>query len=62
MKKRMSIPLVLTLLGWLIVGCSGPKTMMAEKEDDCGCGRALTLQEDMDKLVVEYIPARIANE
>ncbi len=62
MKKRMSIPFVLVLLGWLIIGCSGPKTMMAEREDDCGCGYALTLQEDIDKMVMEYIPAKIANE
>ncbi len=62
MKKGMSISLVLTLLGWLIVGCSGPKTMVEERKDDCGCGYALILQEDIDKMVLEYIPARIANE
>lgn len=62
MKNRMSIPFVLILLGWLIIGCSGPKTMMAEREGDCGCGRAITFQEDMEKMVLEDIFTRIGNE
>jgi hypothetical protein len=62
MKDRLSIFFLLIFLVGVIVGCSGPKTMLAERKSECGCGQALTTQEDMDKMVIEDILTRIANE
>jgi hypothetical protein len=36
--------------------------MMVERNSDCGCGQALTAQDDMDKMVTEDILTEIANE
>jgi hypothetical protein len=62
MKDRASILFLFIFLAGLIVGCSSPKTLGVERKSECGCGTALTLQEDMGKIVMKGIFERVEME